>query len=59
MNDSHADWLFQATLERLEGIMQMPSQEEFVEMTSTSNGHYLNGHDSVPGYLEGFFLNIY
>jgi len=36
--------------------MQMPSREEFVEMTSTSNGHYLNGHDSVPGYLEGFFF---
>ncbi|PFX20774.1 Methylosome subunit pICln [Stylophora pistillata] len=38
----------QATLERLEGILQMPSQEEFVQMTSTSNGLYLNGHSNVP-----------
>lgn len=38
----------QATLERLEGIIQMPSQEEFVQMTSTQNGHYLNGHNNVP-----------
>ena len=29
--------------------MQMPSQEEFVEMTSVRNGHCINGHDSAPG----------
>ena len=29
--------------------MQMPSQEEFVQMTSTQNGHYLNGHSNVQG----------
>lgn len=42
----------QATLERLEGIMQMPSQEEFVEMTSGRNGHYVNGHNNVPADAE-------
>ena len=46
-------FFFQATLERLEGIMQMPSQEEFVEMTSGRNGHCVNGHDSAPGTWEG------
>ena len=50
--------LFQATLERLEGIMQMPSQEEFVEMTSGSNGQYVNGHDTVPGSLEVFIVYL-
>ena len=29
--------------------MQMPSQEEFVEMTSGPNGHCVNGHGSIPG----------
>lgn len=42
----------QATLERLEGIMQMPSQEEFVEMTSRRNGQYVNGHNNVPADAE-------
>ena len=41
--------------------MQMPSQEEFVEMTSGSNGQYVNGHDSVhvPGSFEVFFVYMY
>jgi len=40
--------------------MQMPSQEEFVEMTSGRNGHYINGHSSVPGTcsLEVFFVYL-
>ena len=38
--------------------MQMPSQEEFVEMTSGSNGQYVNGHDSVPGSLEVFIVYL-
>jgi len=40
---------FQATLERLEGMIQMPSQQEFEQMTSESNGHHLNGHGSAQG----------
>lgn len=38
--------------------MQMPSQEEFVEMTSDRNGHYVNGHNSVPGSLEVAFVYL-
>lgn len=54
------DWFFlQATLERLEGIMQMPSQEEFVEMTSDRNGHYINGHGSVPGTSSSELFFVY
>lgn len=38
--------------------MQMPSQEEFVEMTSSRNGQYVNGHNSVPGSLEVAFVYL-
>ena len=43
--------------------MQMPSQEEFVQMTAGSNGHYLNGHDSTPGQWddddEDYFITLF
>lgn len=42
----------QATLERLEGMMQMPSQQEFVQMTSENNGDYLNGHGNTQADIE-------
>lgn len=42
----------QATLERLEGMIQMPSQQEFEQMTSESNGHHLNGHSSAQADVE-------
>lgn len=34
----------QATLNRLENMIQMPSQEDFVQMMSANGGSFLNGH---------------
>ena len=35
---------FQATLDHLESVIHMPSQQDFVQMTSLTNGEGLNGH---------------
>ncbi|XP_068686168.1 methylosome subunit pICln-like isoform X2 [Montipora foliosa] len=34
----------QATLDHLESVIHMPSQQDFVQMTSLTNGEGLNGH---------------
>ena len=42
---------FQATLQRLEGMLEMPSQQEFMQMTSVRNGgDHVNGHGNVQGW---------
>lgn len=43
----------QATLQRLEGMLEMPSQQEFMQMTSARNGgDHVNGHGNVQGDVE-------
>jgi hypothetical protein len=43
----------QATLERLENVFQIQSQDEFVNMTNQTNGT-VNGHGKFPQPVQQY-----